>query len=77
MPKKQRNKNSQAEKYDHMLPKNPATDVRSERSAMLIQHNKVKKSNIGKKKRNSCVMTRTVKLKVSGDHGSQIVLCGQ
>ena len=27
MPKKQRNKNSQAEKYVHMWPKKPATDV--------------------------------------------------
>ena len=32
-----------------MWPKKPATDVQSERSAMLIQHNKVKKSNINKK----------------------------
>ena len=32
-----------------MWPKKPATDVQSERSAMLIQHNKVKKSNIKKK----------------------------
>ena len=32
-----------------MRPKKPAIDVRSERSTMLIQHNKVKKSNIEKK----------------------------
>ena len=43
MPKKQKNKNCQAEKYIHMQPKKPATDVQSERSAMLIQHNKIKK----------------------------------
>ena len=43
MPKQRRNKNTQAEKYVHMQPKKPATDVQSERSAMLIQHNKVKK----------------------------------
>ena len=49
MPKKQKNKNCPAEKYVHMWPKKPATDVQLERSAMLIQHNKVKKSNIVKK----------------------------
>ena len=43
MPKQKRNKNCQAEKYVHMWPKKPATDVQSERSAMLIQHNKVRK----------------------------------
>ena len=46
MPKQKRNKNTQAEKYVHMQPKKPATDVQSERSAMLIHHNKIKKSNI-------------------------------
>ena len=45
MPKKQKNKNYQAEKCVHMQPKKPATDVQSEISAMLIQHNKVQKSN--------------------------------
>ena len=32
-----------------MQPKKPATDVQSERSAMLIQHNNIQKSNIQKK----------------------------
>ena len=35
-----------------MRPKKPATDVQPERSAMLIQHNKVKKSTIKKKEEN-------------------------
>ena len=49
MPEEWKNKNSQAEKYVHIQPKKPATDVQSDRSAMLIQHNKAKKSNIEKK----------------------------
>ena len=49
MPKKQKNKNCQAEKCVYMWPKKPATDVQSQRSTMLIQQNKVQKSNIEKK----------------------------
>ena len=48
MPRKQKNKNCQAE-YVHKRPKKPAIDVQSERSTMLMQHNKVKKPNIEKR----------------------------
>ena len=40
MPKQKRNKNCQAEKYVHMQPKKPATDMQSEKPAISSGNNK-------------------------------------
>ena len=40
MPKKKKNKNCQAEKYVHMQPKKPATDMQSEKPALSSRNKK-------------------------------------